>query len=127
MKELKQLDDVLRLFLKTETRILSMGELHQKTTIGIDLAIMIKKLEKDGYIEIAEGEIPQVLTIDYFLNYDGVIFISCGGYETKYLKDIMAIETRKVVDRLTYAIALGSVVCAVYYILEILKFFHCIS
>ena len=105
------------------------------------------KLVKDGYVnQKSKNGTDQLFnsprTYDYYtISFEGLVFIDCGGYENQIrknqsiesLKNEMteqqnAFEEKQVrfqgqIAFLTWIIALGTLIAAVYYFLEILKFY----
>ncbi|MGO4921620.1 hypothetical protein [Maribacter spongiicola] len=105
------------------------------------------KLVKDGYVNEESEEYTDPLfktpKINYFykISFEGLVFMNHGGYENlirknqtlENLRNEMterqnALEEKQVrfqgqIVFLTWAIALGTLIAAVYYFLEILKFY----
>ena len=107
----------------------------------------LKKLEKDGYVYIvSENKISKIFNnniTEYFysISFEGVIFLKYGGYVYQQVENqIEKIQLEKLQNNavhqaneqlslhrqvvfLTWAIALGTLIAGIYYILEILAFF----
>lgn len=105
------------------------------------------KLVKDGYVNVNEqtrgmnmNKTPYVVEC-YNISFEGIFFINNGGYEKEHQNNQKAeIESAELKKRqflleekhssiqgqivfLTLVIAIGTLIPAVYYIIEILKFF----
>lgn len=111
------------------------------------LASAFIKLEKDGYINSYLKKVGLNLdntprTVDYYnISFEGIFFIKNGGYEKELQKnqkaEIEFVELKKrqfLLEEkhssiqcqllfLTWVIAIGTFVAAIYYLIEVLKFF----
>jgi hypothetical protein len=93
----------------------------------------INKIEKDGYLrieEIAGTDIPT-----YAITFDGIYFEAAGGYKGHHNRkvaenerldklDILQKENVAKLNVLTFVIAAGTAVAALYYIKELLVYLH---
>jgi hypothetical protein len=111
------------------------------------LASAFDKLVKDGYVNVNEqtrginmNKTPYVVEC-YNISFEGIFFINNGGYEKEHENNQKAeIESAELKRRqflleekhssiqgqivfLTLVIAIGTLIPAVYYIIEILEFF----
>lgn len=89
----------------------------------------IQKLYKDGYIDELEQNIPfstQGTFTTYTISFDGLVFLSEGGYnlrskkiqlEEQRLYDVEKSQfvQQKWIHHLTWIIAIGTAVAAIYY------------
>ena len=94
------------------------------------------KLIKDDYVWFVEkaSVFPEFGTVKYYrITFEGIFYIRGGGYSADMEKNQSAekrlvelerfqINIQTSVNRLTKLIALGTLVAAVYYLIEICKF-----
>ncbi len=116
MDHLKQLDDVLE-FLNKETPtfiIKSRIQREFKGKINDDhLDLVIDKLCRDGYANKGRNS-------EWAITYDGVIFLSYGGYKNKFKGDQIstALDTFQF-----WVLVLAAIFASLYYGNELLKGF----
>lgn len=109
-----------------------------------EIAIILRKLEKDGFVikhplktPYTESGTPRVrIEYQFTITFDGKIFSKQGGYtledihsreqNTRLEKlELATMANRKLTTGLTVLIAVGTLVAAIYYMIEILdKFSH---
>ena len=108
--------------LQTEQPDIDFGEIKS----------ILNKLKKDGFIDTQEIPIPTTdsTEIYYNINFEGRIFNEQGGYDRRNEQNNELTVLRKqqhslqVQNRnLTIAVAIGTTVAALYYGLEIFKYF----
>lgn len=92
---------------------------------------ILRKLIKDEYIKKTEYPL-NVPIISYEITYEGMLMDQLGGYRQKYLDanriqdiELKAKVNRKTVTFLTWVIAIGTAVDALYYGIEVYKYFSC--
>jgi len=106
---------------------------HKTELKNHEFNLIIDKLLKDDYIfkeQIDKSQPPR-----FGINYIGYIFNSEGGYEQKMINDddentrMDKIEEnqkfhRRALTWLTSLVAVGTLIAAIYYSVELLKYFH---
>lgn|GEM_PF-4828274 len=105
--------------------------LSEEQDWGIELIKILKKLEKDGYIDvIPETQAPPVLGIKiyshpklYVISFEGDVFNEQRGYKGEIDKD--SLQERRTTQTLTMTklIAIGVIPPMLYYMVEIIKDF----
>lgn len=142
LKPIEKLDFVLNYLSTNKSRKggLSLVSILKDTqpiiNDGDELLKVLEKLEKDGYIGFKE-RMPlnkPPLIYFYYATFSGEYLNSQGGYQELHRKEnlektrlqdieLKATVNRKTVTSLTWIIAVGTFVAALYYLLEILKYF----
>ena len=93
----------------------AMGKNYPEQIDEMELMNILRKLEKDKYIE---AKITEEKT-DYYMTYDGTLFDSVGGYykENSIKESLLRIKTATFI--LTIVLAAGTVVASIYYLNEL--------
>lgn len=110
-------------------------ELDGQQNFGSELLRLLRKLEKDGYVYTiqSEGFPSRKIVTKYCITFDGELFNELGGYRQQIINDgtenarLERIEheasvNRKTVTALTWIIAIGTAIAAIYYAVEIMKY-----
>lgn len=91
------------------------------------LRLIMNKLVKDAYVFFEQHDSTKV----YKITIEGLIFQKLGGYEQKLNNDTLHERqeesnqnTQRILFWFTFIVAVGTLIAAVYYILEIWRFFH---
>ncbi|MBA0883599.1 hypothetical protein [Flavobacterium undicola] len=102
--------------------------------------VALLKLVKDDYVIETNKDIDNPKKTHYNISFEGLFFIKNGGYENQNLKshqvEMEVVEMKKMQSLLeaknaslqvqlvvlTYLIAFGTLVAAIYYLLEVLAF-----
>jgi len=111
MAHLKQLDEVLE-FLNHKDRsttLLIMIKPHFKDISEIHLQLILNKLFKDGNIGKSNDLFPY-----YWITYDGIMFLSYGGYRGEDKARRKAIRRTDIVDYGIIFAGVGAVLSAAY-------------
>ena len=125
------LDKIIEFLYENQSNPKMMGDI-EKEVFGGDRSInvdgLVKFLESEGYIDNKGNSL-------LFLSFRGIILKECGGYKQKIINQnaenvrLENIESRAMVNRktvtfLTWVIAAGTFVAAVYYGIEVWKFYQ---
>ncbi|ASU35374.1 hypothetical protein [Mucilaginibacter xinganensis] len=139
--------DVVLMFLWIHDKFTyTIDEIHNGVLTEInsddnEISLILKKLDKDGYVTTFAGDKfnPDTETTSYInqfcITFDGKIFLKQGGYnleDIRFREQNTKLETLKsdqikrdeFLKTLTIWIAVGSVLSAFYYSIEIYKEFH---
>ncbi len=143
MTLLEKLDTVLKCLEKHHSEkhhnLISIQEILDKEQPEVkwgETLFILKKLAKDGYIDTREISIPDSASTEiyYNINFEGRILNEENGYVAKNnsLQAISSLQKRQSIlneklYRLTIWVAVGTVIAAIYYGIEIIKDFgnHC--
>lgn len=122
----KILDNIL-LSLKNTTvdRPVEEGEIFfdmqiHKSTGNRDKLIVIEKLMKDGFINKTEMLVGAIKEKGFYITFEGLLHIEQGGYIGKLKREANQESLQSIEKGL---IVLGVVVAALYYGIEIWKYF----
>ena len=112
----------LEIVTNTEKIYQSLGEIYPDQIGIMELIIIIRKLKKDGYIEeLIFDEVPH-----YYKTFDGSLFREQGGYYKRNELENSTLKMHKTTFFLTWILAIGTSVAALYYLSELLiKWFCC--
>lgn len=106
-----------------------LQEEHPEIDFG-EIQSALNKLVKDGYVEIREVGRESITDIYYMITFEGRIWKEQGGYqcEKKENDRINALadaqqEASVRMVLLTRIVAIGTSVAAIYYLLEVVKYF----
>lgn len=129
MEPIEQIDSVLNHFVFHNSNFkggLTVQELH--TTINgtkeiiteDDLVIVMQKLLDDKLIaDDPTPRTPVIHVAQYKITWDGKFKNQKGGYQGQATIE----KSQKTISNLTYVIALGATIPALYYLIEIIKWF----
>jgi len=127
------LDTVLNYFSRTQSQSMRCYQIWfdlEKEGLQLseaDVLLVIKKLAKDEFVSIIQVGARNF----YRITFEGLVFQQQGGYKQKLNKDTFLKRqeesnkrTQRILFWFTGIVAVGTFIAAVYYVLEILKFFH---
>lgn len=110
-------------------------ELDGQANFGSELLRILRKLEKDGYVYTVErkSDIFKTVVTKYCITFEGELFSQIGGYKQQIINDgsentrlekieSAATANRKTVTALTWIIAIGTAIAAIYYAVEVMKY-----
>lgn len=132
MTSLEKLDAVLKSLEKHHSEkhhdFMAVLEDLNKDKSGIDfgeLTYILKKLHTDNFIDIREVPVKGNAKPDeyYYINFNGRVFNEQKGYTNQKIQDRLSRANQKVLVWLTLIIAVGTLVAALYYGIEIWKYF----
>ncbi len=143
----KKLDTILRVLLRNLPTYMTQLEIENKISkievhdhMWLEMHLIIDKLIDDGYVKKYIISVVNLNTKDsvdtphFEITFKGKMFIQEGGYEGHYLKlasesirlgklDENQKSTNENMVFLTRVVAFGTTVAAIYYLLEVLKYF----
>ena len=112
------------------------GNMPEREKHYFERAILM--IEKDGYVFSKDKSIPSGSRTTFYISFEGLVFLEQGGYRGEYERNLSeaarlaSLESRQAqAERnlliLNSLIAFGTLVAAVYYVLEILRHYKVID
>lgn len=145
----QKLDEVLRVLVENKVRWMDFDEIignckkeYQDDGIIFLIQPIIDKLIKDGYamtivlndIKLGDPKQTKTPTNNYKATFDAIHFYENNGYEGKFKFDVYENNRLEKIEKnqkknqrlmtwLTGVVAFGTLIAAIYYAIEIYKFF----
>lgn len=89
-----------------------------------ELNLILNKLSKDEFITIKQAFTNSpIVFILYSITFEGLVFYQQGGYAAQIRKDSLQRKTQKILFWFTGIVAVGTLIAAFYYSIEIWKFY----
>ena len=129
MTTLERLDSMLQVFVDNRFKQqIDLAYLYKESgKMGIEfgeVSDVLRKLLADGYLEMIESGTPNTddYKVFYKVSFNGLVFNEQKGYTNQRIQDHLSRANQKSLVFLTWVIALGTAVAAVYYGIEVWKF-----
>lgn len=113
MNYLKQLDDVLEFIDDGDRPSMSFLSIRTKfpNVLEIHIKLILNKLHKDEYVGKIDGMVP-----NYWITYDGLMFLSFGGYTGQNRRNRMSNIRASVSEYALIFGGIGAALAGLYYL-----------